>query len=494
MKKFFTLLLSLLPFFAMGQNQLANPGFEDATWDTGWFGNSATIEKVTDPANVHSGTNACLVTTNLDLNKKGIRTNNISGLDAGAYIGGAWIKATAGLEFKVQIVVGGSNYLTNNFVDVATGDWQHISIPFAISEGDTYKFVIQAWQLNQTFYVDDCEITPVTGFMNGNIENGVDVYWSEAQIKNAAVATISNEATDVNGGSNAMKVQITTPGTSNTWGDVVTNSSSLIAFNGAPKVISFFAKAETDTPGEEAIGGFGFGYKNAIGKAQSGDSNYNGSFNLTSNYRQYKWAIGSIDYTTYFYAGPSLRCGPSAGSYYVDDITIEEYPGTPTITSTAIETADVGTPYSYTLTSSNPGIGKWGLSKDVEADWLTIDKYTGELSGTPDANGTIVVTATLNDGINTINQVFSLVVSEATAINETEITSFNIYPNPASSIIKIQSDNKVEQVAIYTVAGLKVLETSNTSQVIDIAQLPNGLYIVSAIINGETVNQKFTKK
>ena len=229
---------------------------------------------------------------------------------------------------------------------------------------------------------------------------------------------------------------------------------------------------------------------------------YNGSMRLTDTYRQYKWAINheftdadNIATTATYFAN-TIRCGEITGTYYIDDIAMEEYTGTPTITSSAVTAADAGAPYTYTATSSKPGIGKWSLTRpETGAEWLAIDTYTGELSGTPTSGGSFDLTVTLDDGMATVTQPFTLVVSGATAIGD-DITraAFKIFPNPATSQLFIQSEGSINSVEIYSIAGQKVLEAVNITDGIDINNLPNGMYIVSATINGKTVQKKFTKQ
>lgn len=496
MRKIFTFLMILCPVLPFAQNILVNPGFESSV-GAEWIENGATItiiDKTSEPDNVYAGDYACFVNT-VTANNKGIKSKAVSP-DEGAYIGSAWIKATQGATFKVQMVVkenGNTHYITNNFDDVATGSWQNISVACAVPSGGSVQIALQSRQASD-FYVDDLEILKISDVANGDFESGVDKYWSDIILKNGAQASITDEASIVQEGSNAIKLQITTVGTSDSWGDVQSASSSLIAFNGAPKVVSFYAKADADTPGDETTGGLGFGYKNLVGKHQAGENNYGGVFQLTSNYRQYKWAIGATDYATYIYAGPSLRCGPSIGAYYFDNITIEAYPGTPTITSTAVTSAHVGTAYSYIAESSNPGLGKWLLTKpETGAEWLSIDQYTGELSGTPDAVSSFEVTVTLSDGIAEIPQTFTIDVSAATAIDDV-VSGLKIYPNPVLSELNIASDARVSKVEIFNLTGQKVLADYTGSKYINVADLNKGVYIVSVEADGQVIRKKISKQ
>lgn len=86
-------------------------------------------------------------------------------------------------------------------------------------------------------------------------------------------------------------------------------------------------------------------------------------------------------------------------------------------------------------------------------------------------------------------------VNSSTAINDLfESSTFAIYPNPASSKLFIQSEETISGIEIYSIAGQKVLESTQVINGIDISNLSNGLYIVSATINGQSVQQKFTKR
>ncbi|MCK5135996.1 MAG: T9SS type A sorting domain-containing protein [Bacteroidales bacterium] len=55
-----------------------------------------------------------------------------------------------------------------------------------------------------------------------------------------------------------------------------------------------------------------------------------------------------------------------------------------------------------------------------------------------------------------------------------------IYPNPATNTIILKCDNHhIHKVDIYDVLGKKIFSTSN-NHIIDISQLPPGLYILKA--------------
>lgn len=506
MKKIFTLLFSIVAL--SGFAQITNGGFEDTPYDNGWTVlNSATKAAETSALNVHSGNTAlkmtAVTTTSL------IKMTSFITPSQGNYLASFWVKGSKGNIIKMQNVVKTStatNYLNYIHTIGSTGTWEKVEAPFAIDASTTsYNIQIQGNTKDAVYYIDDIEITLVNGseVLNGKMESGVSEHWYGISLSNGAIASISNESVEVHEGSKAMKIVVTTPAATPSIGDVQIKNTAMAIFGGSAKVVSFYAKATPTNQNEIPKLMIAQAYQDEIGKSQSGGA-FNGTMQLTSEYRKYKYAV---DYQFYDKSTPpvlltssyftnTIRCGEVAGTYYIDAITIEAYPGTPTITSTAITVGEAGKPYSYKATSSNPGLGKWSLSKpEIGAEWLSIDQYTGELTGTPDAGGSYELTVTLADGINTIQQSFTLVISGATSIGqESKSISFKVYPNPASSRLFIHSEGFTEKIEIYSISGQKVLEAIKTTDGIDISQLANGLYIVSTKVHGKVVQQKFSKK
>ncbi|TFH27723.1 MAG: T9SS type A sorting domain-containing protein [Bacteroidia bacterium] len=71
---------------------------------------------------------------------------------------------------------------------------------------------------------------------------------------------------------------------------------------------------------------------------------------------------------------------------------------------------------------------------------------------------------------------------------------FRMFPNPASELVYIESDTPIEDVEIYSISGRKVYQNpspSGYSVVVDIQDLPSGLYLVKiALQSGEVISQK----
>ncbi|TLX76433.1 T9SS type A sorting domain-containing protein [Labilibacter sediminis] len=82
----------------------------------------------------------------------------------------------------------------------------------------------------------------------------------------------------------------------------------------------------------------------------------------------------------------------------------------------------------------------------------------------------------------------SLVLLTQTSVKTKSAVAFSVYPNPATRTIQISTIGTLEKVEIYNMAGIKVSEGK------DISQLKQGIYIVVATIDGQIAQQKFYKK
>ena len=95
-----------------------------------------------------------------------------------------------------------------------------------------------------------------------------------------------------------------------------------------------------------------------------------------------------------------------------------------------------------------------------------------------------------------------LTQAEITALSQSTLTNTNftttdfnvkIYPNPASDIVNIETENELQSVEIYSLQGQKVL--SSTLNAINISNLASGVYMVRMQdVEGNAVMQKFVKK
>lgn len=76
------------------------------------------------------------------------------------------------------------------------------------------------------------------------------------------------------------------------------------------------------------------------------------------------------------------------------------------------------------------------------------------------------------------------------------LSEVNIYPNPASNQLTVEANETIQKVSIYNLIGQEVLTKNpkSTKTVLQINELPNGVYIVSTTIDGKDSTSKFIKE
>jgi|GEM_PF-3055627 len=106
-------------------------------------------------------------------------------------------------------------------------------------------------------------------------------------------------------------------------------------------------------------------------------------------------------------------------------------------------------------------------------------------------NGTATIKAVSTENAE-INDTIEIVVSGILGFDEFNREDAVIYPNPSQSLVTIQSQFEIRQIAIYSIEGRKVLETNGNT--INIAGLPQSNYILIAQFeNGKTITKKIVK-
>ena len=85
----------------------------------------------------------------------------------------------------------------------------------------------------------------------------------------------------------------------------------------------------------------------------------------------------------------------------------------------------------------------------------------------------------------------AVLIPTTTSISRLDEITFDIYPNPASDYIRINSNVGVESLIIRDITGRVVTEMNNisSSERIDLSGFKTGMYLV-AIKNGNSVSTK----
>jgi hypothetical protein len=131
--------------------------------------------------------------------------------------------------------------------------------------------------------------------------------------------------------------------------------------------------------------------------------------------------------------------------------------------------------------------------------WATIVKVSG--SGNSNAVNSYSFTATENSALNKYYRLKQtdfdghFTYSDVVAINQCgeEAISVELYPNPATGIISLSSDqdkNQKGSVSVYDILGVKVFHTEGFPKAIDLTTKPNGIYFLHFTNGTQTIVKK----
>jgi hypothetical protein len=143
--------------------------------------------------------------------------------------------------------------------------------------------------------------------------------------------------------------------------------------------------------------------------------------------------------------------------------------------------------YHATLTNGSP-----------LPSWLTFDTISATFTGTPEIVQTlnIRVKATDTAGADAATT-FKIKVEEPTLINPVKGQGFRIFPNPTKGIFTVSLDavsSEMASLEIMNLEGKVILRKTLINDIgIDLADKPNGLYILDMVINDEIFHQMVLK-
>jgi hypothetical protein len=76
-------------------------------------------------------------------------------------------------------------------------------------------------------------------------------------------------------------------------------------------------------------------------------------------------------------------------------------------------------------------------------------------------------------------------------LQEPNVVSNIVYPNPATDVIYVSSSEKIEQLELLDLNGMRVL--SSSTSFMNVEALPTGIYLVRFTVNGVTKTQRISK-
>lgn len=470
-----------------GEDLLSNGNFEEGIgeWVFKAFGGNAGSVELDTQNGIGGSKCGKIVMTDVSggMNKAATMPDTLYNLDLGQYYFTAWAKASDGMQAKFGAFQidenGGKKYpgYKEPLMDL-TSEYKEYRGLLTPRKAYMYQTVlrVQTGDALGEYYIDDFTFQKVNDFPNADFEDEKDYFFAwqiDSSMVDGAVATYSKETTNVNGGSAALKVDVTAA--SDTAGDVA--FTSMYHHFVTPEVensLNFYAKGSNATDSIWVVIKY-FSY--TADDKYILDSTLRDSLVLSTEY-----ALYSIPYTTPVgteYVQYRINAGNQVSTLYFDDFsTGAASTNELSIDSEPLTTAMVGVEYSYQV--SYTGVGTFTLETDPAADWLSINE-TGLVSGTPSEAGNVDVTIKLSDGTNEVSQNYTLTVNPV-SVDLNNQNLINVYPNPAADVLNV-SGAEGSVVNIYTLTGKLMLTKqldSNDSQ-IDIVNLQKGLYLVSVI-------------
>jgi hypothetical protein len=76
-------------------------------------------------------------------------------------------------------------------------------------------------------------------------------------------------------------------------------------------------------------------------------------------------------------------------------------------------------------------------------------------------------------------------------LQEPNVVSYVVYPNPTTDLIQVASSEKIEQLEVLDLNGMRVL--SSSIPILSMQSLPRGIYLVRFTINGISTTQRISK-
>lgn len=116
--------------------------------------------------------------------------------------------------------------------------------------------------------------------------------------------------------------------------------------------------------------------------------------------------------------------------------------------------------------------------------------YNSDIDGPGTGTGTTDYFSGLKSGMESFQ--FNTLAVTNTALEPTQI---NIYPNPTSDFVKLQTNENVNEVKLYNLLGKLVYESAtNFNGIIDMRNLPIGMYLAVITINNKKIEKRILKK
>ena len=142
------------------------------------------------------------------------------------------------------------------------------------------------------------------------------------------------------------------------------------------------------------------------------------------------------------------------------------------------------------------------FASNIEVDWSVTDGNSiaeidanGLLTALGTADGVVTVTATSTDGTD-ISGSTEITISNQTLglFDQRSDISMTVYPNPATDLVRLDTDRKIDRVEIYNLKGQLISSSLVLKGNIDVSQLEKAAYIMRVFTENEMVSIPFIKE
>ncbi|MDF1673683.1 MAG: T9SS type A sorting domain-containing protein [Vicingaceae bacterium] len=148
----------------------------------------------------------------------------------------------------------------------------------------------------------------------------------------------------------------------------------------------------------------------------------------------------------------------------------------------AITIANIGDPITVTITGNVAvtNASQYTFAMDMT---LSVDAGSGYAGGEAFQSGT---------SVDPLDVDFEVDISAATSIDEIKGSTTTVYPNPATNVLNISTNEVIKSIEIYSVNGALVKTVS--TKAIDISELNNGMYFLSVLTESGVTQTRFIKE
>lgn len=155
---------------------------------------------------------------------------------------------------------------------------------------------------------------------------------------------------------------------------------------------------------------------------------------------------------------------------------------------------DCGSTWTSVYNKVDPDLATAGISTGqfipTAAQWRT---ETVDLSGLTNREN-VIVKFIFTSGYGNIVWIDNVSVVDGTGIEEISEGEINIYPNPTTSTLRINSSEMINEVAIYNLQGQLVQTENGNVQSVNVSNLAPGSYIARIVTENGITNKRFIKE